>query len=93
MPGPSDGATERRQIGASPPSAKENALELTYLQSDMSEVKSLVRSLLKRTKNADVSTLSDELLEAYMVLIEMLGIFSVEIFHALGEGGYTRLNE
>jgi flagellar biosynthesis protein FlhF len=44
--------------------------DIDILHSDLHEVKSLVLSILKRSKNKDVANLSDELLEAYLVLIE-----------------------
>ena len=45
-------------------------LDLKLLHTDLNEVKSLVVSLLKRSKNADLGDLSDELLETYLLLIE-----------------------
>ena len=49
---------------------KDSPLDLKLLHSDLNEVKSLVMSLMKRSKHADISALSDELLEAYLLLIE-----------------------
>jgi flagellar biosynthesis protein FlhF len=51
----------------------------------LNEVKSLVLSILKRSKNADVSNLSDELLEAYLLLIEqeVTEEISKEIIHKI----------
>lgn len=44
--------------------------EMRLLQSDLNEVKSLVHSLLRRSKCADLGNATDELLDAYMLLIE-----------------------
>lgn len=52
------------------PSESAENVNVRLLQSDLNEIKSLVSSLLKRTKNDEVAHLSDELLETYMMLIE-----------------------
>lgn len=44
--------------------------DVDLLHSDIHEVKSLVMSLLKRTKYTDVAHMNDELLETYLLLIE-----------------------
>ncbi len=60
-------------------------LDLKLLHSDLNEVKSLVLSLLKRSKNTELSELSDELLEAYLMLIEqeVSEELSKEIIHKI----------
>ncbi len=44
--------------------------ELSLLHKDIDEVKSLVLSILKKSKHSEVSSFNDELLEAYLMLIE-----------------------
>jgi flagellar biosynthesis protein FlhF len=66
-------------------SAHGGDVDIKILHSDLNEVKSLVLSILKRSKNADVSNLSDELLEAYLLLIEqeVTEEISKEIIHKI----------
>ena len=51
-------------------SAEKPDLDIKILQSDITEVKSLVHTLLRKTKHADVGALSDEILDAYTFLLE-----------------------
>jgi len=69
---------------ASSPSSNTKS-DVTMLHSDINEVKSLVHSLLKRSQHADVSSLTDELLEAYIILIEQ------EVSEELSKGLICRI--
>jgi len=59
-----------QQECAPAPEKKDERLDLQLLHSDLNEVKHLVHSLLKRSKHTDVSSMGDELLEIYLLLIE-----------------------
>ena len=60
-------------------------LDMKLLHSDLNEVKSLVLSLLRRSKHTDLADLSDELLDAYLLLIEqeVSEELSKEIIHKI----------